>query len=156
MTIALETRGLVRRFGRFRALDGLDLVTRPGVTGLLGPNGAGKTTLLHMMSGFLAPSAGEVELDGVPTWRHPAVYRSLGFVPEREAVPAFLTGRQFVRVRQVEEGGQQRQRLHRARRAQLRDGQHAVDGLLAVAGLQVDIREGAVGGAQVDADDLGH
>jgi len=68
----------------------------PGITGLLGPNGAGKTTLLHMMAGFLAPSAGTVALDDTPTWRHPEVYRLIGFVPEREAVYGFLTARQFV------------------------------------------------------------
>jgi ABC-2 type transport system ATP-binding protein len=67
-----------------------------GITGLLGPNGAGKTTLLHMMAGFLAPSAGSVRLDDTPTWRHPDLYRSVGFVPEREAVYPFLTGRAFV------------------------------------------------------------
>jgi ABC-2 type transport system ATP-binding protein len=49
-----------------------------------------------MMAGFLAPSAGDVSLNGTKTWRHPELYRSIGFVPEREAVYPFLTGRQFV------------------------------------------------------------
>ena len=92
----LALRGVSRWYGNVVAVNDVTFDVASGITGLLGPNGAGKTTLLHMMSGFLAPSAGEVELDGVPTWRHPAVYRSLGFVPEREAVPGFLTGRQFV------------------------------------------------------------
>jgi ABC-2 type transport system ATP-binding protein len=48
------------------------------------------------MAGFLAPSAGSVKLDETPTWRHPDLYRSVGFVPEREAVYPFLTGRAFV------------------------------------------------------------
>jgi len=48
------------------------------------------------MAGFLAPSAGTVGLDGTPTWRHPEIYRVIGFVPEREAVYGFLTARQFV------------------------------------------------------------
>jgi len=64
--------------------------------GLSGPNGAGKTTLLHMMAGFLRPSAGTVQLDDTPTWRHPELYRRVGLVPEREAVYGFLTGLQFV------------------------------------------------------------
>jgi ABC-2 type transport system ATP-binding protein len=68
----------------------------PGVTGLLGPNGAGKTTLLHMMAGFLSPSRGAVTLDGMPTWRHPEVYRRLGLVSEREAVHTFLSAYEFV------------------------------------------------------------
>jgi ABC-2 type transport system ATP-binding protein len=93
-TITLEA--VSRWYGNVVAVNDVSFEVGPGITGLLGPNGAGKTTLLHMMAGFLAPSAGSVRLDETPTWRHPDVYRTIGFVPEREAVYAFLTARQFV------------------------------------------------------------
>ena len=48
------------------------------------------------MSGFLAPSAGTVTLDGEPVWRHTEAYRTIGLVPERELSFGYLTGRQFV------------------------------------------------------------
>ena len=85
-----------RWYGNVVAVNDVSFEVGPGITGLLGPNGAGKTTLLHLMAGFLVPSAGTVRLDETPTWRHPDVYRHIGFVPEREAVHDFLTGRQFV------------------------------------------------------------
>ena len=93
---SLTLAGVSRWYGNVVAVNDITFDVGPGITGLLGPNGAGKTTLLHMMAGFLAPSAGSVQLDGTPTWRHPEIYRGIGFVPEREAVYAFLTGRQFV------------------------------------------------------------
>ena len=92
----LSLSGVSRWYGNVVAVNDVTFDVGPGITGLLGPNGAGKTTLLHMMAGFLAPSAGTVQLDATPTWRHPEVYRQIGFVPEREAVYAFLTARQFV------------------------------------------------------------
>jgi ABC-2 type transport system ATP-binding protein len=78
------------------AVNDISMTIGPGVTGLLGPNGAGKSTLIALMSGFLAPSAGTVTLDGEPLWRNEQVYRTIGLVPEREALFDYLTGRQFV------------------------------------------------------------
>ena len=86
-----------RWYGNVVAVNEVTFEVGPGVTGLLGPNGAGKSTILGMIAGLLPPSAGRVTLLGEPAWRHPAVYRRVGLVPERESVPAWLTGRGFVR-----------------------------------------------------------
>ncbi|NML54036.1 ABC transporter ATP-binding protein [Streptomyces sp. R302] len=85
-----------RWFGNVVAVNDVTMSIGPGVTGLLGPNGAGKSTLINMMGGFLDPSTGKVTLDGEPVWRNESVYRSIGVVPEREAMYDFLTGREFV------------------------------------------------------------
>ena len=85
-----------RWYGNVVAVNGISMTVRPGVTGLLGPNGAGKTTIIALMSGFLAPSAGTVTLDGEPVWRRTHAYRTIGLVPERELSFGYLTGRQFV------------------------------------------------------------
>jgi ABC-2 type transport system ATP-binding protein len=85
-----------RWFRNVVAVNDVSMTIGPGVTGLLGPNGAGKSTLIALMSGFLAPSTGTVTLDGEPLWRNEQVYRTVGLVPEREALFDYLTGRQFV------------------------------------------------------------
>jgi ABC-2 type transport system ATP-binding protein len=87
-----------RWYGNVVAVNDITFDLSAGVTGLLGPNGAGKTTLLHMLAGLLRPSSGRVAVAGRPAWRDPEIYRSVGLVPEREAVHAFLTGRQFVEL----------------------------------------------------------
>jgi ABC-2 type transport system ATP-binding protein len=93
---AVELRNVSRWYGNVVAVNDVSFTLDGGITGLLGPNGAGKSTLLHMMAGFLAPSAGELRVDGQAAWMNPAVYRSLGLVPEREAVYPFLTAYEFV------------------------------------------------------------
>ncbi len=96
--VAIEARGLTRRFGPHVALDALDLQIRTHETfGLLGANGAGKTTFIRLVTGFLLPSAGSVLVDGIsPATQPAAVQRRLGFVTETSRlypelrVPGFL------------------------------------------------------------------
>jgi ABC-2 type transport system ATP-binding protein len=61
----LTTRGLVKQYGRLRAVDGIDLDVRAGdVYGFLGANGSGKTTTVRMVLGLVLPTKGEIELLG--------------------------------------------------------------------------------------------
>jgi branched-chain amino acid transport system ATP-binding protein len=65
VTALLEVRGLTKRFGGLVALDAVDHdVERGAIKGLIGPNGAGKTTFFNVVTGFLAPDAGQVTLEG--------------------------------------------------------------------------------------------
>jgi branched-chain amino acid transport system ATP-binding protein len=73
----LETRGLTRDFGPFRAVDAVSLKVRRGsITGLIGPNGAGKSTLFNLLTGTLKPTAGTVALKGrdVTGWSPDALF----------------------------------------------------------------------------------
>ncbi|MBN2500053.1 MAG: ABC transporter ATP-binding protein [Anaerolineales bacterium] len=80
----LQARGLTRRFGATLAVDRLSLdVIRGEILGFLGPNGAGKTTSIRMMVGLLAPSAGEVLIEGQSfSDRRSAVQRLIGVCPQ--------------------------------------------------------------------------
>src|SRR6266516_1338101 len=63
----LAVKGLVKRFGGFRALDELNFDLKPGeILGLVGPNGSGKTTFINVISGLYRPEAGEVYFEGQP------------------------------------------------------------------------------------------
>jgi ABC-2 type transport system ATP-binding protein len=93
---AIELTNVSRWYGNVVAVNDITMTIGPGVTGLLGPNGAGKSTILHMIAGFLAPSKGELTVGGKRSWENPDIYKTLGLVPERDSVYAFLTGEQFV------------------------------------------------------------
>jgi len=73
---ALEVRGLVRRFGKVTAVDGLSFeLRRAELLALLGPNGAGKTSTVEVCEGFARPSAGEVRVLGLDPWQDRAALR---------------------------------------------------------------------------------
>jgi ABC-2 type transport system ATP-binding protein len=83
--IAIETRGLTRRFGERIAVDHLDLrVSRARVSGFLGPNGSGKSTTMRMLCGLLTPSAGEADVLGLSMPRDAEILRArLGYMTQR-------------------------------------------------------------------------
>src|SRR5215211_9030776 len=76
MAIALETKGLVKRFGGLQATDNIDFRLEQGARhALIGPNGAGKTSFVNLVTGMLAPSAGHVLLGGEDITRLPQAAR---------------------------------------------------------------------------------
>jgi ABC-2 type transport system ATP-binding protein len=94
----IEAKGLTKHFGSRVAVDGLDLVARPGeIYGFLGPNGAGKTTTILMLIGILAPDAGEVRICGRLVRRSDRAARCLvGAVGEVQYLYADLTCRDYL------------------------------------------------------------
>jgi ABC-2 type transport system ATP-binding protein len=90
---------LTKRYGKFTAVDGIDLVVPSGeLFGFLGPNGAGKTTTFRMIAGILHPTSGTVEIDGIDIIQRPLeAKKRLGFIPDRPFVYDKLTGGEFLR-----------------------------------------------------------
>ncbi len=98
----LETRGLTIRFGGNLAVSEVDLAVEAGaVTGLIGPNGAGKTTTFNMICGVLAPTSGQVILDGKDVSRlgtHKRARLGIGRTFQRIEVFSSMTVRENVQV----------------------------------------------------------
>jgi ABC-2 type transport system ATP-binding protein len=90
--------GLVKRFGRFTALDGVDLaIPRGAFYAFLGPNGAGKSTTIGVLTGIYGADGGTVEILGVDAQRSPLEVKArTGVVPEELALFERLTGRQYL------------------------------------------------------------
>ena len=97
---AIRVEGLVRSFGRTRALRGLDLEVPPGtVTALLGPNGAGKTTLVRILATLIRPDRGTARVLGRDVVREAFAVRSLiGLTGQYAALDELLTGRENLRM----------------------------------------------------------
>jgi ABC-2 type transport system ATP-binding protein len=90
---------LTKCYGRFTAVDSIDLNVRRGeLFGFLGPNGAGKTTTMRMIAGILQPTSGTIEIAGDDLAVSPSRAKSrLGFIPDRPFVYDKLTGAEFLR-----------------------------------------------------------
>ena len=93
----VRVRGLVKHFGRFKALDGLDLTVEAGsVHGFLGPNGAGKSTTIRVLLGLYRPDGGSVSVLGSEPWQAAAINRQVSYVPGDVALWPALTGGQVL------------------------------------------------------------
>jgi ABC-type multidrug transport system ATPase subunit len=100
---AVEAGGLVKRFGKTTALDGVDLVARQGrVLGVLGPNGAGKTTAVRILATLLRPDGGQASVCGYDVLRNAYQVRQLiGLTGQGASVDEGLPGTNPVDVGQV-------------------------------------------------------
>ncbi len=89
----LEVKALSRQYGSFTAVDNVSFSINKGeIVGLLGHNGAGKTTIMKMISGYLEPNQGTVELDGMSLHEQPkAVQKCIGYLPENLPVYPEMT-----------------------------------------------------------------
>jgi oleandomycin transport system ATP-binding protein len=96
MTAAIEAHGLVKHFGKTKALDGIDLTVEEGrVLGVLGPNGAGKTTAVRILATLLKPDAGTATVTGLDVVHQArAVRRKIGLTGQFASVDEDLTGMQ--------------------------------------------------------------
>lgn len=91
----LECKGLCKDYGRFTALDQVDLTIEPGrIVGLLGPNGSGKTTLIKLVNGLLTPTAGELSVCGLTPGKES--HALVSYLPERTSIPTWMTASQLL------------------------------------------------------------
>jgi ABC-2 type transport system ATP-binding protein len=116
MTDAISVAGLVKAYGRTRALDGLDLTVRTGeVHGFLGPNGAGKTTTIRILLGLIRADGGTARLLGGEAWQDATtLHRRLAYVPGDVTLWPTLSGGEIIDLLGRLRGG-----LDQRRRAEL-------------------------------------
>lgn len=128
----IEIEGLSRRYGSRLAVNEVSFRVEPGeIVGFLGPNGAGKTTTLRMLTGYLAPTSGTIQIDGIDALKSSIQARErLGYMPE--GVPLYREMRVFEYLR------------HRGALKAVPNVAEAVDRCLEVAGV-ADARTRIVG-----------
>ena len=98
MRAAIQTTGVVKKFGDVTSVDGLNLTIPAGsFYGIAGPNGAGKTTSIRMITGLLQPDAGSIEVAGIPVWPNPRRAKAvLGYVADNPPLFGRLTAREML------------------------------------------------------------
>lgn len=127
--LALDVRGLVKKYGTLAALDGLTFQVPAGViAGFVGPNGAGKTTTMRVLATLLKPDAGRARIFGMDVQRHDTakeVRHALGFMPDYFGLYNDMTAGEYLDF------------FAAAYRIPLRTRETLVNDILAIVGLTV-------------------
>ncbi len=94
----IKVDGITKRFGELTAVDSISFeVERGEIVGLLGPNGAGKTTTMRMITGYYAPEAGTIEIDGINMADEPiAAKKRVGYLPENAPLYEEMTVEEYL------------------------------------------------------------
>ncbi|MBW2546689.1 MAG: ATP-binding cassette domain-containing protein [Deltaproteobacteria bacterium] len=97
----IEVEALTRRYGSRIAVDNVSFRVEPGeIVGFLGPNGAGKTTTLRMLTGYLAPTSGDIRIDGIDAVTHSIRARErLGYMAEGVPLYSDMRVHEYLRHR---------------------------------------------------------
>lgn len=90
-----ECKSLCKRYGKVQALDNVSFAIEPGrVVGLLGPNGSGKTTLIKLANGLLAPTGGELLINGQRPGK--ATRAQVSYLPDRPCLPEWMSAEKLL------------------------------------------------------------
>lgn len=90
-----ECKSLCKRYGKVQALDNVSFAIEPGrVVGLLGPNGSGKTTLIKLANGLLAPTGGELLINGQRPGK--ATRAMVSYLPDRPCLPEWMSAEKLL------------------------------------------------------------
>ncbi|SFG91184.1 ATP-binding cassette domain-containing protein [Pedobacter insulae] len=96
--MSIKVKELAKHYGRQKAVDSISFEAREGkILGFLGPNGAGKSTTMRMITGYLAPTSGNAEINGRPiNPKATEVKRDIGYLPENTPLYADMYVREFL------------------------------------------------------------
>ena len=94
----IEVKGVTKKYGKFTAVDNISFTVKDGeIVGFLGQNGAGKSTTMNMITGFIEPNEGTIEVNGYDVQKKSAkAKRQIGYMPEGVPLYTDLTPREFV------------------------------------------------------------
>lgn len=113
MNDIINVEGLTKDYGYGRGVFDVSIHVEKGeVFGFLGPNGAGKSTTIRHLMGFSKPDKGKVEILGKPTFqKYGEILKKVGYIPGEIALPAGLTGKEFIKMMQDLTGIKNEERL---------------------------------------------
>ena len=86
--MSIQVKGLLKQFGEQKAVNQISFTVNKGeIVGFLGPNGAGKSTTMKMITGYLEPDGGEINVSGIDVKKDPlAAKKKIGYLPESNAL----------------------------------------------------------------------